>query len=220
MAKTLLRRLDLQDLVVTGDAQFCQQDLSRLVVRRGGAYFWAVKDNQPDLLDDVRTLFQDPPAGETFATALSFGRHGDRHERRTLQASALLSEAGYLRWPHAGQVCAIRREITRKGQITVEWGYAVTSLRPTQADARRLLTLWRGHWSIENQLHWVRDVTFDEDRCQVRTGTGPQVMAALRSTTIGVLRRAGHTNIAAALRTYAGQPRAALVLLGLIAPTP
>lgn len=220
LAKTLLRRLDVRGLVVTGDAQFCQQDLSRLVVQRGADYFWAVKENQPDLLDDVRTLFQDPTPGETFATAVSFGQHGDRHERRTLLASAALTEAGYLRWPHAGQVCAIQREVTRKGKTTVEWGYAVTSLPPDQANARRLLDLWRGHWSIENKLHWVRDVTFDEDRCQVRTGAGPQVLAALRSTAIGALRRAGHTNIAAALRTYAGNPFAALALLGLPTPTP
>lgn len=216
LARTLLRRLDVQGLVVTGDAQFCQQELSRLVVTRGADYFWAVKDNQPDLLDDVRTLFQDPPPGEVFGQAVTFGQHGDRHERRTLLASAALQEAGYLRWPHAGQVCAIQREVTRKGQTTVEWGYAITSLTPQQASPARLLDLWRGHWSIENKLHWVRDVTFDEDRSQVRTGSGPQVMAALRSTAIGVLRRAGHTNIAAALRTYAGRPTAALALLGLI----
>lgn len=206
--------------MVTGDAQFCQTALSRLVARRGGAYLWAVKDNQPDLLDDVRTLFTDPPPGETFATALAVGRHGGRSERRTLHASAALAEAGYLRWPHAGQVCAIERRITRKGKTTVEWGYAITSLTPAQADPRRLLDLWRGHWSIENKLHWVRDVTFDEDRCQVRTGAGPQVMAALRSTAIGALRRAGHANIAAALRTHAAKPLAALALLGLTPPTP
>lgn len=185
------------------------------MVQRGGAYIWAVKDNQPDLVDDIRTLFRDPPPGEAFGQTVTVGQHGDRHERRTLLASAALTEAGYLRWPHAGQVCAIKREITRKAKTTVEWGYAITSLPPAQASPQRLLALWRGHWSIENKLHWVRDVTFDEDRSQVRTGAGPQVMAALRSTAIGALRRAGHTNIAAALRTYAGHPRAALALLGL-----
>jgi predicted transposase YbfD/YdcC len=205
-------------LVVTGDAQFCQQDLSRLVVQRGAAYFWAVKDNQPDLLDDVRTLFRDPPPGEVFGRAVAVGRHGDRHERRTLLASAALTDTGYLRWPHVSQVCAVQRERTRKGTTTVEWGYALTSLTPQQASPARLLALWRGHWSIENRLHWVRDVTFDEDRSQARTGAGPQVMAALRSTAIAALRRAGHTNIAAALRTHAGQPRAALRLLGLLPP--
>jgi predicted transposase YbfD/YdcC len=221
LARALLRRLDdVRGLGVTGAAPFCQQALSRSVVQQGGPSFWARKDTQPDLLDDVRPLFADPPFGETFPTAVAHGRHGDCHERRTLQASALLSEAGALRWPHAGQVCAIRREVTRNAKTTVEWGYAVTSLTPAQPNARRLLELWRGHGGSENNLHWGRDVTFDEDRCQVRTGAGPQVMAALRSTAIGVLRRAGHPNIAAALRTYAGRPHAALALLGLTPPAP
>ena len=144
---------------------------------------------------------------------MRFGRHGDRQERRELRASAALN--GYVRWPHVGQVCALERPITRRGRTTRETAYAITSLTPAQAAPQRLLALWRGHWAIENRLHWVRDVTFDEDRCPVRTGAGPQVLAALRNTVIGVLRRAGHPNIAAALRTYAGHPTAALALLGL-----
>jgi Transposase DDE domain len=188
--------------------------LSRQVVQQGGHYFWAVKENQPTLRDEIVTLFADPPPGEHFGEVLRFGRHGDRQERRVLRASAALN--GYVRWPHVGQVCALERTITRRGRTTRETAYAITSLPPTQASPQRLLALWRGHWSIENRLHWVRDVTFDEDRCPVRTGAGPQVLAALRNTVIGILRRAGHTNIAAALRTYAGQPRTALALLGLL----
>jgi predicted transposase YbfD/YdcC len=199
--------------VITGDAQFCQVALSRQVVQQGGHYFWAVKDNQPTLRDEIATLFVDPPPGEPFGEVLRFGRHGDRQERRVLRASAALND--YVRWPHVGQVCALERTITRRGRTTRETAYAITSLSPTQALPQQLLALWRGHWSIENRLHWVRDVTFDEDRCQVRTGAGPQVLAALRNTVIGVLRRAGHPNIAAALRTYAGRPTAALALLGL-----
>ena len=91
LARTLLRRLDVRGLVVTGDAQFCQPALSRLVVRHGGDYFWALKDNQPDLLDDVRTLFRDPPPDEAFRTAVAFGQHGDRQERRILRASSALN---------------------------------------------------------------------------------------------------------------------------------
>jgi len=213
----VLRRLDVRNLVVTGDAQFCQVALSRLVVRRGGHYLWAVKGNQPGLLDDLRTLFADPPPGERFAQAVASGRHGDRHERRALRASAALND--YLRWPHVGQVCTIERTVTRTGRTTVETGYAVTSLPPEQADARRLLDLWRGHWSIENRLHYVRDVTFGEDGSQVRTGSGPQVLAAVRSTAISILRRAGHANIAAGLRHYGYYPLAALARLGLT-PSP
>ena len=93
--------------------------------------------------------------------------------------------------------------------------YAVTSLTPEKAGPARLLSLWRGHWRIENQVHWVRDVTFDEDRSQVRTGAAPQVMAGLRNAVIGLLRRTGSHNIAATLRRYSWNLTAALSLLGL-----
>ena len=91
--------------------------------------------------------------------------------------------------------------------------YAVTSLPPERADARTLLGHLRGHWGIENKTHWVRDVTFDEDRSQVRTGAAPQVMAAMRNLVLALLRRAGHANIAAALRTYPGRPADAVTLI-------
>ena len=91
----------------------------------------------------------------------------------------------------------------------------MTSLAPERADAARLLALVRGYWSIENRLHWVRDVTFDEDRSQVWGDHIPQVMAALRNTVVGLMHWAGHTNIAAACRRFAAQPQAALHLIGI-----
>src|SRR5207237_3863839 len=93
--------------------------------------------------------------------------------------------------------------------------YGVTSLSPERGTSERLLALVRSHWQIENKSHWVRDVTFEEDRSQVRCGNIPQVMAALRNTTIGLLRLAGHTNIAAACRRLAAQPAQALALIGI-----
>jgi predicted transposase YbfD/YdcC len=111
-------------------------------------------------------------------------------------------------------VCRIQREVTRKGQTKLEVAYAVTSLWPHEADPRRLLELNRGHWGIENRLHYVRDMTFGEDASQVRTEAAPQVMAALRNATIGLLRLAGVTNIAAALRRNSAHPEEALALLG------
>jgi len=91
----------------------------------------------------------------------------------------------------------------------------VTSLAPQRADAADVLPLVRGHWCIENQSHWVRDVTFDEDRSQVRCGNIPQVLTTLRNTAIGLLRGAGYTNIAAACRRLAAQPALALRLIGI-----
>jgi hypothetical protein len=93
--------------------------------------------------------------------------------------------------------------------------YGITSLSRERATAAQLLKLWREHWHIENKLHWVRDVTFDEDRSQVRVGHIPQVMAALRNTAISLLRVWGAENIAAACRRFAAQPALALAAVGI-----
>ncbi|WP_407698344.1 ISAs1 family transposase [Streptomyces marianii] len=103
----------------------------------------------------------------------------------------------------AAQVAQLRRTVTRKGKRTVEIVYLITS-----ADARTappaILAAWvQSHWEIENRLHWVRDVTFDEDRSQIRTGNAPRITATLRNTVTTLLRLAGHHNIAAALRHHA-----------------
>jgi hypothetical protein len=105
--------------------------------------------------------------------------------------------------------------LTKTGAVREAVVAGVTSLVPERADAARLLALVRGQWQMEHQAHWVRDVTFDAERSQVRCGHIPQVMAALRNTVIGLMRGAGHTNIAAACRRCAAQPRAALHLIGI-----
>src|SRR4030095_15884021 len=115
---------------------------------------------------------------------------------------------GYSDWPGLAQVFQLERQVIIKntGEGREEVVAGGTILAPERADASRLLALVRGQWQIENQSHWVRDVTFDEDRSQVRCGNIPHVMAALRNTTIGLLRWAGHANIAAAGRRLAAQP--------------
>ena len=213
MAWELLTRLKLAGKVVTGDALYAQREFSRYVVGRGGDYFWVIKENQPDLRDAVSLLFDQPPWGEEFPEALQGGSHGDRREQRWLRTSAALND--YLEWPGVGQVCCLERTRIRKGTKSVEQSYAITSLTPGQAEPEALLEMWRSHWRIENQVHWVRDVTFDEDRCQIRKGAAPQVMAALRNLVIGLLRSTGATNMAAALSHHAWKPYEALALLGL-----
>ena len=94
--------------------------------------------------------------------------------------------------------------------------YSVDLGARTKAKEPAQLAAWiRRHWHIENKIHWVRDVTYDEDRSQIRTGTGPQVMAALRNAAIGALRLTGVTNIAAANRHHARDPNRPLALLGI-----
>ena len=144
--------------------------------------------------------------------AVQSGKRAGRIERRRLWVSDLL--VGYSDWPHLAQVCRLERTVTTPGRTRRELAYAVTSLSPQEAIPERLLHLWRGHWGIENRVHWVRDVTMDEDRSQVRTGAAPQVMAALRNMTISLLRLAGEPNIAAALRRHAAHPAKPLALVG------
>lgn len=97
-----------------------------------------------------------------------------------------------------------------------EIAYGITSLPPAKAGPSRLLTLNRGHWGIENSLHWVRDVTFDEDRSQVRTGAGPRMMATLRNIAISLHRLIGQaTNIASAVRNSNWNPSIALQMIGV-----
>ena len=216
VALDLLRHLVLEGRIVTMDALLTQRQIAQHIVDAGGDYVMVVKANQPQLLEDIQTVFAlGPLVGEcrTAAATLDLG-HG-RIEQRGLQTSSVL--AGYRQWPGLAQVFQLERQVIIKktGEVREEVVAGVTSLTPERADAARLLALVRGHWHIENQSHWVRDVTFDEDRSQVRCGSIPQVMAALRNTVIGLMRWAGHTNMAAACRRFAAQPRAALHLIGI-----
>jgi len=162
-------------------------------------------------------------------------RHGDREERRTLEASrevvAYLAESDtgpqdeqIGGWVGLGQVCRLHREVEyvsgqQAGRTTSEWAYALTSLTSAQADPARLLQVWRGQWQIENGLHHVRDVTLGEDASPIRCGQGPAVFAAVRNTALGLIRLARHSNIAAAQRRYAMYPWEALTLLGITPPS-
>jgi hypothetical protein len=175
-----------------------------------------VKANQPQLLWDLEHLFADPAlvaATGTHARDRSKG-HG-RLEGRCLWASTALQR--YSDWPGLAQALCLEREAVRlnTGELRQERVYAVTSLEPDQADAGMLLRLWRGHWGIENRLHWVRDVDFAEDRAAARGGNVPHLLAAARNTVIGLLRAHGHAAIAAARRALARNPAATLALLGL-----
>ncbi|MYC36161.1 MAG: hypothetical protein F4X66_04520 [Chloroflexi bacterium] len=100
MATGLLAQLELEGRVVTGDALYCQRDLSLRVLEQGGDYFWTLKDNQPGMREAVSLLFAEPPWGERFAEAVREGWCGDRWERRRLWASTALNE--YLDWPGPG----------------------------------------------------------------------------------------------------------------------
>ena len=125
---------------------------------------------------------------------------------------------GYSEFPFTAQVFCVKRSVTDlHGQnLRSKVAYGITSLSPHKADPARLLSLNRHHWSIENRVHWVRDVTFDEDRSQVRKNAGPNVMASLRNLAISLLRMAGAKNIAQALRSCAWCRNLPLRLIGIV----
>ena len=206
----LLADLDLADTVVTADALQTHRDAAEfLVVAKRAHYLLAVKANQPTLLKRCAELawHRVPVLDRTRDQA-----HG-RIEIRTLKAVTV----HHFGFPHAAQVVQVTRK--RRDLHTRRWrtvrAYAITSLTFAQASPARLADLLRGHWAIENGLHWVRDVTFAEDGSQVRTGSAPQVMACLRNLVIGALSRAGPVNLAVALRHHSRDPHRQLATLGI-----
>ncbi len=213
--ETVLRQLVLKDRVVTMDALLTQRHVAQTIVDEGGDYVMTVKENQPQLRADIELIFTLPPVGDRQETARTVDIGHGRIEQRNITTSEAL--VGYSNWPGLAQVFELGRHVMdqKTGKERVEVVYGVTSLSPQRVTPARLLELVRGQWQIENKSHWVRDVTFDEDRSQVRCGNIPQVMAALRNTAIGLLRWAGHTNIAAACRQLAAQPVQALALIGI-----
>jgi hypothetical protein len=106
--------------------------------------------------------------------------------------------------------------VRRDGKETREVGYAITSAGPEWAGAAELLGWWRGHWGIEDRVHWVRDVTMGEDASRARTASAPEAMAGLRNAALSLLRLSGLTNIAAALRENLYHARDLLTKLGIM----
>lgn len=220
MAPSLLDPAVIAGRVVTGDALYCQHRLFAQIRQAGGDYLVAIKANQPELHREVTLLFTDPPPNLRWRTAQQADVHGDRLEVRRLRATAALNAyLATLGWEGVGQVLEVTRDVrwptTPERVPGREVRYFVTSL-PATTPAACFLDLVRGHWRIENQLHYVRDVTLGEDACRVRSGHAPQVLAALRNCVVGLLRQAGATNLAAQLRHHAWQPaHIVLRLLGI-----
>jgi predicted transposase YbfD/YdcC len=212
--RTVLAAFDLTGVVVTVDAMHTQTDTAQAITGGGGDYVFTVKANQPRLYAACKNLpWRDVPAHSSVQTG-----HGRRVRRTIKVLTAPTNLPGWVDFTGAAQLAQIRRTTKRRsknstGKTTVEVVYVITSADHHTAPPAVLAAWVQGHWGIENRAHWVRDVTFDEDRSQIRTGHGPQVMATLRNTAISLLRLAGATNIAAALRHHARQPDRPLDLL-------
>lgn len=201
---TLLDSVELTGAVVTADALHAQRDHATYLVGRGGHYLLTVKGNQPSSHTQLAGL---PWRQIPVADRRKERGHG-RQEVRTLKVTALAGRQTLV-FPHATQALRItrrRRPLHGEHKWSTETVYAVTSLTAHQATGAQLATLIRGHWAIEDRLHHVRDMTYDEDRSHIRTGNGPHVMTSLRNLAITALRLTSVTNIAAGLRHHAHHP--------------
>ncbi|VEI14717.1 ISAs1 family transposase [Actinomyces viscosus] len=204
--RVLLEPLDLDGVVVTADAMHTQVDTARWITRRGGHYVFTVKGNQKTLRRTLKALpWKDVPSISSVERC-----HG-RWVRRTVKA---LEAPQRVDFPAAAQVIQIRRTRTVKGRKRVEVVYLICSLPMTDAQPEAVAAWVRGHWGIENRLHWIRDVVFDEDRHQLSTRNGPEIMAALRNLAISLIRLflGPGVSIASTTRSLSRRPKRAISL--------
>jgi predicted transposase YbfD/YdcC len=207
----LLDRIDIAGAIITADALHTQRGHISYLQDRQAHYLLTVKANQPRLLAQLRAL----PWAQIPISDRTAGKGHGRLEERSLKFTAIAAGTGGIAFPGAAlalQVTRRRKTLTGK-KWQIETVHAITDLTHAQTNAAELADALRSHWGIENRLHWVRDVTFDEDRSQIRTGHGPAVMATLRNLAISLHRAAGATNIAQACRTVSRHPNRVLPLL-------
>lgn len=220
VAPKLLECLDLRDKVVIGDAMHTQRQLSIQIVAAEGDFVWIVKDNQANTRKAIEQLFapEKPRPGfgcpaMDFRSAKTTDKQAGRIEERTLTVSSLLND--YLDWPHLSQVFKLERRFTylSTGMVETEIQYGLTSLTPQEADPKRLLTIVRSEWGIENGLHYRRDVTFQEDQTRMTQKAMGRVMAIINNLVISLINHQGYTNHAHARRIFNACPAKALSLL-------
>lgn len=193
----LLDAVDITGKDITADALLTQRGIADYLVGRKAHYHFIVKGNQPTLLKDLEIYFENRKEPEYVEYAPP--DHG-RIEVRKIWTTASLN--GYLDFPHIGQAFVIERQSIEKksGKRSHEVVYGITSRTPHEADAKRLLEVNRGHWSIENSCHYIIDWNYDEDRSRIRTGYGPENVTRLRRFAVGLIKSKGVRSVAEKMR--------------------
>ena len=198
MAIPLLDAIDIQGKDITADALLTQRKLAHYLVKdRKAHYHFTVKGNQLGVFEDIKLYFQDRK--EPDFIAYDPPDHG-RIETRNIWTTTQLNH--YLDFPHVGQAFVIERESIEKksGEYSHDLAYGITSRTPDQVNPQRLLTINRGHWSIENSCHYILDWTYDEDRSRIRTRYGPENISRLRRFAISVIKAKGVRSVAQKMR--------------------
>lgn len=194
-AITLLKKLDLREKVVMGDALHTQREASKEICIAGGDYIWYAKGNQSQLEEDIRLWFEPEPEPipgqgrfpKDFESAQTTNKGHGRIDERKITVSSQLND--FLDWPFLSQVFKLERRVTKTktGQIKKRVIYGVTSLTRDEVTPKALLAMIRSYWGIENGLHYRRDVTLLEDRTRMTNKKAGQVMACINNLVLGLL---------------------------------
>jgi predicted transposase YbfD/YdcC len=210
----LLSPVWVKGRIISADALHTQHSFCSEVTHAGGFYLLVAKGNQPTLRDDLQLFFSEPPIDcQDWRTARTVDKGHGRLEIRDIVVSTELNEFLAGKWTGVAQVFRLVRTVTKKGKSSEEVVYGLTALSPAQAGAQDLLAVVRGHWAIENRLHYRRDVTLREDACQVRKGEAPRVLAVLNSFLLAILDFLGVSNVPSQMRTFDAHPFLAVRLL-------
>jgi predicted transposase YbfD/YdcC len=200
--------------LISADAMHTQKKWCATVMAFGGDYLLIAKDNQPTLRQDLIDFFTDPDAErEQWGYAKECSKGHGRLEVRQIWTSTQMNEWFEPEWTGIGQVFCVRRQVTDQGKQREETIYGLTSLTHKRAPAGQVLGHMRTHWRVENRLHWRRDVTLGEDRCQVRKQGAPQALAALNGTVLALMDWLRVPNVASKMRWFDAYPQEALHLL-------
>jgi len=187
----LLELLELTGAVVTMDAMHCQKETLAAIRAKGADYLVPVKDNQPKLygllLETFLTYGEQNYQAREVKQYRTVERNRGRDEERIVYAAPPPPELkGHAEWLDVRSIVMVYRATTRNGKVTEETSYYISSLPPA---VKKLAGFIRGHWSIENSLHWSLDVTFSEDRSRIRTGHGPEIASLFRKLALLVLQQ-------------------------------
>lgn len=221
-AAKLLKLVDLREKVVMGDAMHTQRAVSIQIVEAGGDYIWFTKGNQPQLEEDIRLWFEPEPEPipgqgrlpKDFKTVQETRKGHGRLEERTLTVSSQLND--FLDWPYLQQVFRLERRFVsiKTRQLQEQVVYGCTSLSREEITPRKLLTLIRSYWGIENGLHYRRDVTLCEDRTRMTKVNAGRVMACLNNLVIGLVStKTKYAYLPQARRFFDAHPFLAFTLL-------
>jgi predicted transposase YbfD/YdcC len=210
----ILHPLLVKGRILTADAGIGYKGWCALVHIFGGYYQIIIKNNHPAVRRDLIAFFENDKIDRNeFQYHKEKSKGHGRQEVREIWTSTQMNGHFKDEWAGIAQVFLIKRTVIEKGEERIEIVYGMTSLPRKKADAKRLLELNRKHWSIENRLHYRRDVTLGEDASQVRVKGAPEVLAALNGGILALMDFLGVKNVAKQMRHYCAHYEKALQLL-------